>query len=391
MNATARVQGRHLHVYSGNQFATRSGAIAAGAAGIDPKFVVMHQMWLGGGFGRRLDADMMVPAVQAAKAVGKPVKVIYSRENDMTMDFSRPLTYQKVKAGLDGDGKLVALNHDVVSAWPTQRWGIPDFLSPSVDKKGPLDAFTVNGADFFYTVPNHNVRAIRNEMAHNATPSGQLRSVAPGWTFWAVESMIDEIAHAVGKDPAQYRIEMLDGKGEERRRRAAAAQHAARRDGPGRLRHQEAAEGRRHGRRLRLVAGAGDRELDRLRRPCRGGAVGRGQGQEADGGDRRRHRRCNPDDIRAQVEGAALWGMSLALYEKATLKDGGIEQTNFDTYTPLADEPGAGSRRQRHRQRRKGHRRRRAGGDGDRAGDRQRDLQRRAAPACARCRSRRKR
>ena len=78
MNATAEFKGDILHIYSGNQFATRSGAIAAGAAGIDPKFVVMHQMWLGGGFGRRLDADMMVPAVQAAKAVGKPVKVIYS-------------------------------------------------------------------------------------------------------------------------------------------------------------------------------------------------------------------------------------------------------------------------------------------------------------------------
>ena len=77
MNATAELKGDIWHIYSGNQFATRSGAIAAGAAGVDPKFVVMHQMWLGGGFGRRLDADMMVPAVQAAKAVGKPVKVIY--------------------------------------------------------------------------------------------------------------------------------------------------------------------------------------------------------------------------------------------------------------------------------------------------------------------------
>ena len=211
MNATAQLQGDIWHIYTGNQFATRSGAIAAGAAGVDPKFVVMHQMYLGGGFGRRLDADMTVPAVQAAKAVGKPVKVIYTRENDMTMDFSRPLTLQKVKAGVDADGKLIALDHDVVSAWPTKRWGIPDFLSPSVDKKGPLDAFTVNGADFFYSVPNHNVRAIKNEMAHNATPSGQLRSVAPGWTFWAVESMVDELAHAAGKDPAQYRIDMLDG------------------------------------------------------------------------------------------------------------------------------------------------------------------------------------
>src|SRR5437763_3893860 len=334
MNATAQLQGDIWHIYSGNQFATRSGAIAAGAAGVDPKFVVMHQMWLGGGFGRRLDADMMVPAVQAAKAVGKPVKVIYSRENDMTMDYSRPLTYQKVKAGLDADGKLIALNHDVVSAWPTERWGIPDFLSPSVDKKGPLDAFTVNGADFFYSVPNHNVRAIKNEMAHNATPSGQLRSVAPGWTFWAVESMIDELAHAAGKDPAEYRIALLDGKGKND-------------GGAQRLRNTLlAAMG---------MAGYGTKALPK----GEGMGVACVSSQErasaswtacvahvavAPSGEVKVKKltvatdvgtQVHPDNIRAQVEGAALWGLSLAMYEKATLKDGGIEQTNFDSYTPL--------------------------------------------------------
>jgi CO/xanthine dehydrogenase Mo-binding subunit len=334
MNATAQLQGDIWHIYSGNQFATRSGAIAAGAAGVDPKFVVMHQMWLGGGFGRRLDADMMVPAVQAAKAVGKPVKVIYSRENDMTMDYSRPLTFQKVKAGLDADGKLIVLNHDVVSAWPTKRWGIPDFLSPSVDKKGALDAFTVNGADFFYSVPNHNVRAILNEMAQNATPSGQLRSVAPGWTFWAVESMIDELAHAAGKDPAQYRIALLDGKGKND-------------GGAQRLRNTLlAAMG---------MAGYGTKQLPK----GEGMGVACVSSQErataswtacvahvavAPSGEVKVKKltvatdvgtQVHPDNIRAQVEGAALWGLSLAMYEKATLKDGGIEQTNFDTYTPL--------------------------------------------------------
>src|SRR3954466_8882099 len=334
MNATAQQQGDIWHIYSGNQFATRSGAIAAAAAGVDPKFVVMHQMWLGGGFGRRLDADMMLPAVQAAKAVGKPVKVIYSRENDMTMDYSRPLTFQKVKAGLDGDGKLIALNHDVVSAWPTKRWGIPDFMSPSVDKKGPLDALTVNGADFFYSVPNHNVRAIKNEMAHNATPSGQLRSVAPGCTFWAVESMIDELAHAAGKDPAEYRIALLDGKGKND-------------GGAQRLRNTLlAAMG---------LAGYGTKQLPKgegmgvacVSSPERATAswtacvahvavAANGEVKvkkltvATDVGTQ-----VHPDNIRAQVEGAALWGMSLAMYEKATLKDGAIEQTNFDPYTPL--------------------------------------------------------
>jgi isoquinoline 1-oxidoreductase beta subunit len=334
MNATAQQQGDIWHLYSGNQFATRTGGVAAGALGIDPKYVMMHQLWLGGGFGRRLDADMMVPAVLAAKAVGKPVKVIYSREDDMTMDFSRPLTFQKIKAGLDNDGKLVALNHDVVSAWPTKRWGIPDFLSPSVDKKGALDAFTVNGADFFYSVPNHNVRAILNEMAQQATPSGQLRSVAPGWTFWAVESMIDELAHAAGKDPAQFRIAMLDGAGDNT-------------GGAQRLRNTLlAAMG---------LAGYGTRTLPK----GEGMGVACVSSQErataswtacvahvavADSGEVKVKKltvatdvgtQVHPDNIRAQVEGAALWGLSLAMYEKATLKDGGIEQTNFDTYTPL--------------------------------------------------------
>jgi isoquinoline 1-oxidoreductase subunit beta len=334
MNATAQLQGDIWHIYTGNQFATRSGAIAAGAAGVDPKFVVMHQMYLGGGFGRRLDADMTVPAVQAAKAVGKPVKVIYSRENDMTMDFSRPLTLQKVKAGVDADGRLIALNHDVVSAWPTKRWGIPDFLSPSVDKKGPLDAFTVNGADFFYSVPNHNVRAILNEMAHNATPSGQLRSVAPGWTFWAVESMVDELAHAAGKDPAQYRIDMLDGKGKndggaQRLRNTLLAAMGMSGYGTKALPKGEgmgvacvSSQERATASWTACVAhvavsSSGEVKVKKL-------TVATDVGTQV-----------HPDNIRAQVEGAALWGLSLALYEKATLKDGGIEQTNFDTYTPL--------------------------------------------------------
>ncbi len=334
MNATAEFKGDILHVYSGNQFPTRSGAIAAGAAGIDPKYVVLHQLWLGGGFGRRLDADMMVPAVQAAKAVGKPVKVIYTRENDMTMDFSRPLTYQKIKAGLDNDGKLVAMSHDVVSAWPTQRWGIPDFLSPSVDKKGPLDAFTVNGADFFYTVPNHYVRAIKNEMAHNATPSGQLRSVAPGWTFWAVESMIDELANASGKDPAQFRIELLDGKGDndggaQRLRNTLLAAMGLSGYGTKKLPKGEgmgvacvSSQERKTASWTACVAHvavepSGEVKVKKL-------TVATDVGTQV-----------NPDGIRAQVEGAALWGMSLALFEKATLKNGGIEQTNFDSYTPM--------------------------------------------------------
>ncbi|OQW59197.1 MAG: aldehyde dehydrogenase [Proteobacteria bacterium SG_bin9] len=334
MNATAQKQGDIWHLYTGNQFATRTGAIAAGAVGVDPKYIVMHQQWLGGGFGRRLDSDMVIPAIVAASAVGKPVKVIYSREDDMTMDFSRPLTFQKIKAGLDADGKLVAMSHDVVGAWPTKRWGIPAFLTPSVDNKGGLDGFTVNGADHFYTVPNHSVRAILNEMAQNATPSGQLRSVAPGWTFWAVESMLDELAHSIGKDPAQFRIALLDGKGEnaggaERLRNTLLAAMGLSGYGSKKLPKGEgmgvacvSSQERKTASWTACVAhvavdNSGNVSVKKL-------TIATDVGTQV-----------HPDNIRAQVEGAALWGLSLALYEKATMKDGGIEQTNFDSYTPL--------------------------------------------------------
>ncbi|HLG47032.1 MAG TPA: molybdopterin cofactor-binding domain-containing protein [Reyranella sp.] len=335
MNATAYEQGGVWHVHTGNQFASRTGGIAAAALGIDPKHLVLHQYFMGGGFGRRLDADMVIPAVLAAKAVGKPVKVIYAREDDMAMDFTRPLTYQKVKAGLDADGKLVGLQHDVVSAWPTARWGIPEFLTPSVDKKGPLDSFTVNGADFWYTVPNHKVRAILNELAQKATPSGQLRSVAPGWTFWAVESMIDELAHAAGKDPVDYRLAMLDGAGDNKggaKKLANALRTAAGRAGWGSVELPKntglgiACVSSQERATATWTACAAVVEVN----PTNGAFEVKKLTVAMDLGTV-----VNPDGVKAQIEGSTLWGMSLALFEAAPLKDGALQVSNFGDYTPL--------------------------------------------------------
>ncbi|GAA0006533.1 hypothetical protein BRDID11002_65370 [Bradyrhizobium diazoefficiens] len=274
MNATAEFKGDILHIYSGNQFATRSGAIAAGAAGIDPKFVVMHQHWLGGGFGRRLDADMMIPAVQAAKAVGKPVKVIYSRENDMTMDFSRPLTYQKVKAGVDGDGKLIALSHDVVSAWPTRALGNPRFPDAIGRQEGAARQLhgercrlLLHRAQPLCARDQERARA-QCDAVRAASLGGARLDLLGGRKHDRRDRGCDRQGSRAVPHLAARRCR------QERRRRAAAAQHAARRDGTVRLRHQATAERRGHGRRLRLVAGARDRKLDGVRRPCRGGAVG---------------------------------------------------------------------------------------------------------------------
>jgi isoquinoline 1-oxidoreductase len=334
MNCLASIEDGFLHLYFGNQFFTRTGPIAAAALGVDPKNVVMHQHYLGGGFGRRLEGDMAVVAALTAKAVGKPVKVIYSRETDMTMDFSRPLTFQKVRGGLDANGKLVAMEHDVVGAWPFKRWGIPEFMSPTVDKKGVLDASAVNGADHWYSTPNHTVRLFLNEAAEAATPSGEWRSVAPGWTFWAVESAVDELAHAAKQDPLQFRIGLLDGAGDndggaQRLRNALLA--AAGLSGYGAVK-------------LPKGEGYGIACISSQERANATWTACVAQVAVADDGSVKVKKltiatdvgtAVNPDGIRAQVEGAALWGYSLAMLEKATMESGAIQQRNFDQYTPM--------------------------------------------------------
>ncbi|GAN77872.1 xanthine dehydrogenase family protein molybdopterin-binding subunit [Acidisphaera rubrifaciens] len=343
MNALAMEKDGEWHIYTGNQFFTRTTAIAAAIAGVDPKKIVLHQHFLGGGFGRRLESDMVVPAIAAAKAVGKPVKCIYTREDDMHMDFTRPLTYQHVKLGVDDKGHAVAMTHDVIGAWPTARWGIPAFLTPSVDKKGSHDSFTVNGADYWYTVPNHTVKNFENKLAQAATPSGQLRSVAPGWTFWATESMWDEMAHATGQDPVALRLSMLDGLGDNAGKNGTQTQGGAKRlanvlrIATGRAGYGVNPLPKNEGIGVACVSSqerssptwtacvahvavnpeTGDVTVKKLTLAMDLGTV------------------VNPDGVRAQIEGSALWGMSIALLEKGTLKDGGIEQSNFDTYTPM--------------------------------------------------------
>jgi isoquinoline 1-oxidoreductase len=350
MNALAYEKDGIWHIQTGNQFNTRTTGIAAATAGTDPKNVAIHQHFLGGGFGRRLESDMVIPAIAAAKAVGKPVKLIYAREDDMQMDFTRPLTYQKVKVGLDADGKAIAMEHDVIGAWPTAKWGIPAFLTPAVDKKrngdsteGLHDSFTVNGADYWYTIPNHTVRNFENKLAQGATPSGQLRSVAPGWTFWAVESTMDEIAHATGQEPVEMRLKLLDGAGANAggatpqnqggaKRLANALRTAVGRSGYGSLKlgKNEAmgvacvsSQERTNPTWTACVAhvkvdpSSGEVTLKKLTLAMDVGTI------------------VNPDGVRAQIEGSMLWGASIALLENGTMKNGGIEQRNFDSYTPM--------------------------------------------------------
>jgi isoquinoline 1-oxidoreductase beta subunit len=342
MNCVAFERDGTWHIYSGSQFQTRSGPLVAAAVGAKPEQVLIHQVYLGGGFGRRLEADAMVPAVLAAKAVGRPVKLIYDRQEDVQNDFFRTLTYQRLQGGLDAGGKLVALNQDVCSAWATKRWGIEAFLSDSTDKKGKLDSFSVNGADSWYTIPNHHVRAIENDIAQAAAPAGQFRSVAPAWTFWAVESFMDELAHAAKQDPVAFRLALLDAKGQNAgsapnsvggaKRIANVLKVAVEKSGYGK---KKLADGHAQG---VAVVSSQERNTPTWTAAVAEVSVDKSTGKVTlhkltvaiDIGTA-----VNPDGALAQVQGSTLWGVSLALYEQASMKDGNIEQTNFDTYTPL--------------------------------------------------------
>ena len=341
MNCVATEQDGTYHIFVGTQWATRCVPLIAEAVGVDPANVVIHQHYLGGFFGRRGEADEMVQAAMASKELGRPVKIIYSREDDIRMDFHRSPTVQRIKGGVDSDGKYVAIEHAVAGGWSTKR-AAPGFLGESVDKKGKVDGFSVNGSDFWYTVPNHHVRAIENETATQALPPGFWRSVAPGWTFFATESYIDEMARKIGKDPLLMRVDMLDAAG----KNAGTPPNSV--GGAKRLRNTLMAAAGRAGFGTKPLAENMGMGLSCVSAQERGSPswtacvaevhVNPSSGEPTvqkltiamDVGTV-----VNPDGARAQIEGAALWGLSQTLYEQLSMSDGGIEQGNFDEYEML--------------------------------------------------------
>ena len=119
---------------------------------------------------------------------------------------------QRVKGGVNAAGKIDAMSHVVAAGWATKRMA-PGFLAESVDKKGKVDQFSTNGSDHWYDIPNHKVRSINNELSDRALPVGFLRAVAPSWTFWAVESYLDEMAKKSGRDPLAFRLDHLTAAG----------------------------------------------------------------------------------------------------------------------------------------------------------------------------------
>jgi len=346
VNALVEIVDGKCHVHAGNQYRAAMLPTLAGVLGMEADDIVIHQYYLGGGFGRRLWGDYMIPAALAAQQLGKPVKLVFQREDDSRLDCVRSPSVQRLDASYDADGNLTAIEHAAAAGWPTLSL-LPDFLGTGVDGNGKFDGFSIAGADHWYSVPNHRVRALNNDLAQRTFLPGYLRSVGPGWTGWAVESFMDELAHRAGQDPIEFRLAMLDAAGKNAGDQHGAVGGAARQVAVLKDVRERSGWGGQlpEGEALGVACCFGQQRdmatwigcvahvaVDKESKSVKVKKIW----QTIDCGTV-----VHPDGAMAQAEGATLWGLSVALHEGATFEDGQVAQRNFDTYTPLrmADVP----------------------------------------------------
>ncbi|MGZ3519018.1 MAG: xanthine dehydrogenase family protein molybdopterin-binding subunit [Vulcanimicrobiaceae bacterium] len=199
MNATADVRDGSCEVWAPNQVQTWSQAVASQVTGLPMERCTIHTTFLGGGFGRRLDNDYVREAVEVSKAIKSPVKVQWTREDDIQHDFYRPMSLNAVRGVVQG-GKLVALSHQVVMKSMLRRW------FPSAFKNG-IDFTALLGVrDVPYVIPNMRVTYIDHE---HPIPVGNWRAPTANWNDFVTESFMDELAHTAGKDPLEFRLSLL--------------------------------------------------------------------------------------------------------------------------------------------------------------------------------------
>jgi isoquinoline 1-oxidoreductase beta subunit len=334
------------HIHAGNQWQSLILPYLAAALEVAETDIVIHQYYLGGGFGRRLFGDQMVPAALAARELGRPVKLVFQRAEDSRFDCPRSPTVCKFDASFDEDSVLTGIEHAAAAGWPTLTM-VPAFLAPGVDGNGKFDTFAISGADHWYTLQNHRVRAINNDLAQRTFLPGYLRSVGPGWIGWGVECFMDELAAIAGEDPFDFRLALLDAAGKNAgsdpnsvggaSRLAAVIRDVRDRSGWGRMLAEGEALGLAvcHGQERNMptwIACVAHVRVDVETKKVTVKKIW----QSIDCGTV-----VHPDGAMAQAEGAALWGVSLALHEGTTFEQGQVSDTNLDTYTPLrmADVP----------------------------------------------------
>jgi isoquinoline 1-oxidoreductase beta subunit len=309
MNCTADVNPAGCDLYVGTQVQQSAQAAAAAAAGLNPGQVRVFTTLLGGGFGRRLEVDFIPAAVIASKAVGAPVKLIWTREDDMTHGIYRPPAREELRGGLDAGGRLIAWSLHIASPSITAR------ASPSTTD--PFDSVVEAALNCPYAVPNFALTYTRKEIGIDV---GYLRSVSHAPNCFAIESFMDELAAAAGKDPVEFRLGLLAAKP----RHAHVLRTAAKRAGwghgkPGR--HQGVAFMEGYSTQIAQVAEisvqAGAVKVHKI--TC---VVDCGQ-------------MVNPRIVESQIESGIVFGLTAALWGDVSLVGGRVQQTNFNSYRLL--------------------------------------------------------
>jgi isoquinoline 1-oxidoreductase subunit beta len=308
MNCTADVRSDRCDVWVPTQGQTASKQAAVAASGLPEKAVNVHTTYLGGGFGRRGEADFVTDAVETSKAVGKPVKVIWTREDDMQHDFYRPITYLRMWGTVDAAGKPLAFMQRIVQQSLMKRIG-------SLPPNG-VDFISVDGsASLPYDIPNIRVEYIETDPG---VPYGFWRSVGASVQGFVVEAFIDELAATAGKDPYQFRRDLLT----KHPRHRAVLDLVAEKSGWG----KPLPAG--HARGIAVMEAFGSIVGEVAEVSVTNGAV-------------RIHKAwcavdcgwvINPDTVKAQMEGGTLYGLTAALKGEITVQNGRVTQRHFNDY-----------------------------------------------------------
>jgi len=307
MNFTASYKDGKCLLVGPTQFQQGAVGNVAAVLGIKPEDITLQTTFLGGGFGRRLEVDFIVQAAQVSKAVGRPVKVLWSREDDMTHDFYRPLGVNQLEAGLDANGQPVALKFKVASQSVTQRaFGLP---------KDTFDAFMAEAAVAGYSIPNTQHDLVIHDSGIRV---GYWRAVSHNMNAFANESFMDEMAKAAGKDPYAYRMALLKDKP----RFANVLKLAAEKAGWGKALPAGRALG------IALMEGYDTYMAQVAEISVKdGGIVVHKVTVAADVG-----RMVNPDTVEAQIQSSVVFGMGAGLMQEITMEKGRVQQTNYNNY-----------------------------------------------------------
>jgi isoquinoline 1-oxidoreductase beta subunit len=314
MNCAASVTAERCDVWAPTQNQGGTKGTAVKISGLKPEQVFVHTTYLGGGFGRRFEQDFIEEAVSVSKAVGKPVKVIWTREEDIQNDFYRPANYTKIEAALDDKGKVTAWSHKIVCPSIFSR------VFPSMMKNGIDNAAVEGVTDLEYEVPNLLAEYVRIDLP---VPVGFWRSVGASHNGFIIESFVDELAAAAGKDPLEFRLGLLQKHPRARR----VLETAARKAGWGKPPKQ----GRALGIAYHLSFGSYVAQVAEV-------SVDKASGRikvhkitcAVDCGSV-----INPNTVVAQMESGIIMGLSAALKEKMEFAGGGVKTANFGDYDLL--------------------------------------------------------